>query len=348
MGPYLITIMLMSLGLGTTIVMSSHHWMLAWMGLEINALAMIPLIAQKSHPRPVEAATKYFLTQAAAAMVILFAAIMNAWAEGEWSMDFTIQPLPMTILSMGLAMKIGLAPLHLWMPEVMQGMTLPAGLILATWQKLAPFALLIQITQNDSKIFMVLGLLSILAGGWAGLNQTQLRKILAYSSIAHMGWMSIIISFSPPLATMTLLIYFITTASAFMLFNLVKATNIGALATCWSKAPIAATLSPLLMLSLGGLPPFSGFMPKLMIITELTKQQLGIMATLAAISTLLTMYFYLRIAYSLSLTLCPNNLPGTTPWRFINKQPTLPLAIVAISSIILLPLSPAALALTTL
>nr|YP_009003957.1 NADH dehydrogenase subunit 2 [Liachirus melanospilos]AHI96040.1 NADH dehydrogenase subunit 2 [Liachirus melanospilos] len=347
MGPYLITILLMSLGLGTTIVLSSHHWMLAWMGLEINALAMIPLIAQKSHPRPVEAATKYFLTQAAAAMVILFAAIMNSWTTGEWSTDFTIQPLPMTILSLGLAMKIGLAPMHFWMPEVMQGMNLTTGLILATWQKLAPFALLIQIVPNDSKILMPLGLLSILAGGWAGLNQTQLRKILAYSSIAHMGWVSIIITFSQPLATLTLLMYFITTASAFLLFNMMKATNIGSLATCWSKAPIATALSPMLMLSLGGLPPFSGFMPKLLIIDELTKQQLGVLATLAVLFTLFTMYFYLRIAYSLSLTLSPNNLSGTTPWRFTNKLPTLPLAIAATLSITLLPLSPTLIALTS-
>nr|YP_009025036.1 NADH dehydrogenase subunit 2 [Pardachirus pavoninus]AHN95318.1 NADH dehydrogenase subunit 2 [Pardachirus pavoninus]AID59825.1 NADH dehydrogenase subunit 2 [Pardachirus pavoninus]BAX09216.1 NADH dehydrogenase subunit 2 [Pardachirus pavoninus] len=346
MGPYLTTIMLMSLGLGTTIVFSSHHWMLAWMGLEINTLAMIPLMAQKPHPRPVEAATKYFLTQAAAALVILFAAILNSWSTGQWFTSFMVQPLPLLILSLGLAMKIGLAPLHFWLPEVMQGLTLTTGLILATWQKLAPFVLLIQITPNDPKIMVMLGLLSILAGGWGGLNQTQLRKILAYSSIAHMGWMAIIVSFSPALATLTILVYFITTTPAFLLLNLTKTTNIGALATSWSKTPILTMITPLLMLSLAGLPPLSGFMPKLLIITELTKQQLGGLATLAAMFTLFTVYFYLRVAYSLSLTLSPNNLAGTTPWRFTTKQNTLPLATIATLSMMLLPLAPAMLTLT--
>lgn len=78
MNPYILATLLFSLGLGTTITFSSSHWLLAWMGLEINTLAILPLIAQHHHPRAVEATTKYFLTQATAAAMILFASTMNA------------------------------------------------------------------------------------------------------------------------------------------------------------------------------------------------------------------------------------------------------------------------------
>lgn len=84
-------------------------------------------------------------------------------------------------------MKVGLAPTHFWLPEVLQGLDLTTGLILSTWQKVAPFALLLQIPHHNPTLLVILGLLSTLIGGWGGLNQTQLRKILAYSSIAHLG-----------------------------------------------------------------------------------------------------------------------------------------------------------------
>lgn len=86
-----------------------------------------------------------------------------------------------------LGLKIGLAPLHIWLPEVLQGLDLTTGLIISTWQKLAPFAILAQLSAHASPILIAIGLLSTLVGGWGGLNQTQLRKILAYSSIAHLG-----------------------------------------------------------------------------------------------------------------------------------------------------------------
>ena len=78
MNPYVLSVLLISLGLGTTLTFASSHWLLAWMGLEINTLAIIPLITQHHHPRAVEATTKYFLTQATAAALILFASTTNA------------------------------------------------------------------------------------------------------------------------------------------------------------------------------------------------------------------------------------------------------------------------------
>nr|AGG69191.1 NADH dehydrogenase subunit 2 [Nannoperca australis] len=348
MNPYILATLLFGLGLGTTITFASSHWLLAWMGLEMNTLAIIPLMAQHHHPRAVEATTKYFLTQATAAAMLLFASTTNAWLTGQWDIQQMSHPLPVTMITLALALKIGLAPVHAWLPEVLQGFDLTTGLILSTWQKLAPFALLLQIQPTNSTILIMLGLMSTLVGGWGGLNQTQLRKILAYSSIAHLGWMILVLQFSPSLTFLALLIYLIMTFSTFLVFKLNKATTINALATSWTKAPAMTALAPLILLSLGGLPPLTGFMPKWLILQELTKQDLAPTATLAALSALLSLYFYLRLSYAITLTLSPNNLTGVTPWRLPSTQPTMPLAISTLATLTLLPLTPAMTALLTL
>nr|BAE96253.1 NADH dehydrogenase subunit 2 [Channa marulioides] len=346
MNPYILATLLFSLGLGTTITFASSHWLLAWMGLEINTLAILPLMAQHHHPRAVEATTKYFLTQATAAATILFASTTNAWLTGQWDILQMSHPLPTTMVLLALALKIGLAPMHSWLPEVLQGLDLTTGLILSTWQKLAPFALLLQIQPNTT-MMTILGLASTLVGGWGGLNQTQLRKILAYSSIAHLGWMVLILQFAPALTLLALLTYVIMTSSLFLVFKLNKATNINTLATSWTKAPTLTSITPLLLLSLGGLPPLTGFMPKWLILQELTKQNLSLTATLAALTALLSLYFYLRLSYAMTLTLSPNNPTGITPWRLPSTQMTMPVTISTTLAIMLLPLTPATIALLT-
>nr|YP_010158844.1 NADH dehydrogenase subunit 2 [Paralichthys adspersus]QRG31111.1 NADH dehydrogenase subunit 2 [Paralichthys adspersus] len=347
MNPFILTILLIGLGLGTTITFASSHWLLAWMGLEINTLAIIPLMAQHHHPRAVEASTKYFLTQATAAATLLFASTTNAWLTGQWDIQQMTHPLPTTMIVVALALKIGLAPMHSWLPEVLQGLDLTTGLILSTWQKLAPFALLMQVQLDNPTPLIIMGLMSTLVGGWGGLNQTQLRKILAYSSIAHLGWMLLVLQFSPLLTLLTLLTYLVMTSSVFLVFKMNKATTINALAISWTKTPVLTTLVPLILLSLGGLPPLTGFMPKWFILQELAKQDLAALATLAALTALLSLYFYLRLSYAMTLTMSPNNLTGTTPWRFPSPQLTLPLAISSTTATLLLPLAPAALALLT-
>nr|AAX94401.1 NADH dehydrogenase subunit 2 [Cyprinodon radiosus] len=347
MNPYMLATLLFGLGLGTTITFASSHWLFAWMGLEINTLVIIPLMAQSHHPRAVEATTKYFLAQATAAAMMLFASISNAWLSGQWEIHQMSHPLPTTLITLALALKVGLAPLHTWMPEVLQGLDLTTGLIMSTWQKLAPFCLLLQVQPTNATTLLVLGIASTLVGGWGGLNQTQLRKILAYSSIAHLGWMILVLQFSPSLTFLTLIIYFIMTFSLFISFKFNNATNINTLATSWSKAPALTSIIPLILLSLGGLPPLTGFLPKWLILQELTKQDLAPLATIAALSALLSLFFYLRLSYAMTLTMSPNNLTATLPWRLPSLQATLPLAITSSATIWLLPLAPATAALFT-
>nr|BAV70692.1 NADH dehydrogenase subunit 2 [Erromyzon sinensis] len=348
MNPYVLMILLSSLGLGTTLTFASSHWLLAWMGLEINTLAILPLMAQQHHPRAVEATTKYFLTQATAAAMILFAATMNAWATGEWDINNLTHPLTSSLVIMALALKVGLAPMHFWMPEVLQGLDLTTGLILSTWQKLAPFALIFQMAPNTNPMLLTtLGLLSTLIGGWGGLNQTQLRKILAYSSIAHMGWMIIVLQYAPQLTLIALGLYIFMTSTAFLSLKMASATKINTLTAAWSKSPILASTTALALLSLGGLPPLTGFMPKWLILQEMTKQDLPATATIMALAALLSLYFYLRLCYTMTLTISPNTINTSTPWRVNTTQSTLALALMMTTTLGLLPLTPAILALLT-
>nr|ACO89875.1 NADH dehydrogenase subunit 2 [Taeniamia biguttata] len=340
MSPFILATLVSALALGTAITLSSSHWLIAWVGLELNTLAILPLMARQPHPRAVEATTKYFLIQAAAAATLLFAATANAWFSGQWEIHQMTHSVPAAIATLALAMKIGLAPTHFWLPEVLQGLDLTTGLILSTWQKLAPFALLLQMPNNNPTLLIILGLSSTLVGGWGGLNQTQLRKILAISSIAHLGWMVLILQFSPSLAFLTLIMYFAMTFSTFIVFKINKSTNINSLATSWAKTPALTAIAPLILLSLGGLPPLSGFMPKWLILQELTKQGLALTATVTALSALLSLYFYLRLSYALELTTPPNTPMGLSPWRLHTAQNTLPLAISTTATLALLPLTP--------
>nr|YP_002860185.1 NADH dehydrogenase subunit 2 [Acipenser sinensis]ACD77265.1 NADH dehydrogenase subunit 2 [Acipenser sinensis] len=348
MNPYVLAILLSSLGIGTTLTFASSHWLLAWMGLEISTLAIIPLMAQQHHPRAVEATTKYFLTQATAAAMILFASTTNAWTTGEWNIQEMSNPTALVLITMALALKIGLAPVHYWLPEVLQGLDLTTGLILSTWQKLAPFALIYQISpMMNPTLVIMLGLASTIIGGWGGLNQTQLRKILAYSSIAHLGWMMIVMQYSPNLAILNLILYITMTTATFLTFKNVASTKLSTLTLTWSKTPMMTTMAMMTLLSLGGLPPLTGFMPKWLILQDVTKQVLPLTASIMALAALLSLFFYLRMCYAMTLTIAPNTNNNTSTWRQKSSQTTMTLSIATTLALALLPITPAIMALTT-
>nr|YP_009546800.1 NADH dehydrogenase subunit 2 [Hydrodamalis gigas]AYP40999.1 NADH dehydrogenase subunit 2 [Hydrodamalis gigas] len=341
MNPLILSMILMTLMMGTMMTMLSSNWLLAWMGLEMNMLAMIPILTMNSSPRSTEAATKYFLTQATASMLLMLAIMINFMLSGQWS----IAKLPnMTVSSMTLAalmMKLGLAPFHFWVPEVTQGTNLTSGMILLTWQKLAPLSILYQIIPSiDITILTISGLLSILVGGWGGLNQTQLRKILAYSSIAHMGWMLIIMPYNSSLTILNLLIYILMTLSIFMILMNNHSTSTSSLSLLWNKTPTMMILLMVTLLSLGGLPPLSGFMPKWLIVYELTKNDSIILPMSMAMFALLNLYFYMRLIYSSSLTMFPSVNNMKMKWQFTNQNYLTLLPPLIILSTLILPLTP--------
>nr|ACC62675.1 NADH dehydrogenase subunit 2 [Pharomachrus mocinno] len=340
MSPHAKLISILSLIIGTTITISSNHWMTAWAGLEINTLAIIPLISKFHHPRAVEASTKYFLVQAAASATLLFSSMTNAWATGQWDITQLTNQTSCLLLTLAIATKLGLVPFHFWFPEVMQGSSMTTAFILSTLMKFPPITLLFMTSQSlNPTLLTTMAILSTALGGWMGLNQTQTRKILAFSSISHLGWMTIIIIYNPKLTLLTFYLYIMITFTVFLSLNTINALKLSVLMTSWTKAPILNATLLLTLLSLAGLPPLTGFMPKLLIIQELTKQDTTALATIIAMLSLLSLFFYLRLAYYSTITLPPNPTNHMKQW-YINKSTNTNIAITTTLSYTLLPLSP--------
>nr|YP_009442652.1 NADH dehydrogenase subunit 2 [Myotis nigricans]ATO90430.1 NADH dehydrogenase subunit 2 [Myotis nigricans] len=341
MNPLTLSLVLTTMMAGTLIVMTSSHWFMIWVGFEMNMLAIIPLLTKEHNPRSTEAATKYFLTQATASMLLMMAAITNLLYTGHWSIMKLINPTASIMMTMALTMKLGLSPFHFWVPEVTQGIPLMSGLILLTWQKLAPLSVLYMIMPLiNTDILLIMSLMSIAIGGWGGLNQTQLRKIMAYSSIAHMGWMLAILAYNPTMTLLNLYLYIPMTITTFMLLMINSTTTTTSLSQTWNKLPLITTLILITMLSLGGLPPLTGFLPKWAIIQEMTKNSNIIMPTLMTLLALLNLYFYTRITYTTSLTMFPTANNMKIKWQFKNPKRMMSLPLMIMISTLTLPLAP--------
>nr|ACC68449.1 NADH dehydrogenase subunit 2 [Anniella pulchra] len=341
MSPLITTILMLNIATGTIITMSSYHWLLAWMGLELNTLAILPIISKSHHPRATEASTKYFLTQAAASALILFSSLVNAQTTGQWNILQLEHPLAQILLTVALATKLGLSPTHFWLPEVLQGSSLKTTLIIITWQKLAPTTILF-LTWNQTSALTIttMGILSVLTGGLGGLNQTQLRKIMAFSSIAHLGWMATIITKSNKLALLNLTFYIMISTPLMLALILFSTKTVPDLTTTWTTSPLLTPLTMTTLLSLGGLPPLTGFLPKWLILEELLKQNMTLPATLMAIMTLMSLFFYLRLSYALSVTITPTPTMTTNKWRIKPNTTTSLLSTTLPLSLMTLPLMP--------
>nr|AAW72020.1 NADH dehydrogenase subunit 2 [Cylindrophis ruffus] len=330
-----------SITLSTILVTTSTHWIMAWTCLEINTMSMIPIISKPHHPRATEAATKYFLTQTMASMTMLFAATMNALNTSNWEITLMTDNTMLALMTLALMMKIAAAPFHFWLPEVSQGTTTLTSLTILTWQKLAPLSILLTLSNKiNQTILLSMAILSITVGGLGGLNQTQLRKIMAFSSIAHTGWILSTMVIAPNISTLTLTVYILTTIPIFILLNSTSTMTIKDMGTMWTTSPQLTSAITLTILSLSGLPPLTGFMPKWLIVNKMMTFNMTIEATIMAMMSLLSLYMYLRLTYIFSMTLTPHTNTMTMKWRTNHKtQPTITSTLM-ISSIMMLPMTP--------
>nr|AXP34550.1 NADH dehydrogenase subunit 2 [Myrmelastes rufifacies] len=340
MNPQAKLLSITSLLLGTTITTSSNHWVMAWTGLEINTLAILPLISKSHHPRAIEATTKYFLVQATASALLLFSSMTNAWYTGQWDITQLTHPTSCLLLTTAISIKLGLVPFHFWFPEVLQGTSLTTGLLLATVLKFPPITLFLLTSSSlNPTLLTLMAIASAALGGWAGLNQTQTRKILAFSSISHLGWMAIILVYNPKLTLIAFYIYCLMTVPIFLTLNTIKTLKLTTMSTAWTKIPPLTATLMLMLLSLAGLPPLTGFLPKWLIIQELTKQEMTPTATIIALLSLLGLFFYLRLAYCATITLPPNSSNHMKQWQ-TNKSTNTTITTFITLSTMLLPLSP--------
>nr|AEF12825.1 NADH dehydrogenase subunit 2 [Gowidon longirostris]AEF12826.1 NADH dehydrogenase subunit 2 [Gowidon longirostris] len=333
-------IALLGIILGTLMVLSANHWLTAWLGLELNMISILPMITKQGHPRSTEAATKYFLIQALASTLLLLSSTLNAMKTGSWDIIQLDDKLSYTLMIFSLTMKMGAAPFHYWLPEVMQGCTMNTALLISTWQKIAPIALLYMIScPAQLKITLPIGILSILAGGWGGINQTQLRKMMAYSSIAQLGWTIATISIAPNIALMNIIIYMTTSIPFFILLTTTSSKDLKSMTTIWTHSPATAIVLMMLLMSMTGLPPLAGFTPKLLILNELIKHELTMAATIMALSSLLSLIFYLRTMFLLISTMTPATTMTPALWRFSPRHNKIAaiLTPIALFNITLLP-----------
>lgn len=241
------------------------------------------------------------------------------------------------ILLSSLLLKRGAAPFHFWFPNVITGLSWINSLILITWQKLAPIILISYIIiENIIYIFIII---SVIIGALGGLNQTSIRKLIAYSSINHLGWILSAIQINQLIWLLYFLIYSILTFTIVYFFNLFKIYYLNQLFSLYFSSKLIKFFIFLNLLSLGGLPPFLGFFPKWIVIQNLTANNQLLILFIIILITLITLYFYLRICYSaFIINHSENNWLNNIQINKIQLRIFFTLSFSSIFSLILMPI----------
>nr|ALO70531.1 NADH deshydrogenase subunit 2 [Espanoliella jeanneli] len=304
-----------------TIAISSYSWMGMWMGLEMNLLSIMPLINNKSNFLNSETSIKYFIVQALASTTLMFSILLFSM---NW--DFNLSTF---LFNSSLLMKMGAAPFHFWFPEILEGLNWINTGIMMTIQKIAPMILIVM---NSYLFISMIIMFSMFISSTLGLNQISLRKIMAYSSINHIGWMLAALLFMKTVWLMYFSIYLIISWNLVLFFKKFNINYINHLIS-YSNNSYLKILFMMNLLSLGGLPPFLGFFPKWMIMQLLIKNNFYLLSFMMIMMTLIPLYFYMRLTFS-SLTMINNNLNYKTIY-LKNLYPTMIFNMIALNSLII-------------
>nr|APL97235.1 NADH dehydrogenase subunit 2 [Garjajewia cabanisii] len=265
------------------ITTSTNSWFIAWVGLEINLLSFIPLVLSKKNKYSVESALKYFLTQSLASIFIIWASAMGP------RYDLSL------LIMMMLLWKSGVAPSHQWVPAVVEGLSWTLFTTLMTLQKINPLILTFFLFKSDLiYIFIILYIMtSCLVGALGGLSQTSLRKIIVYSSIAHLAWMLATLTTSSSLWLSYFIIYAFVLSSLTFLLSYTQMSTLNHVANM-NKSYLSFIIS-ISVLSLGGLPPFTGFLGKLLAVQQLVLTPESFLLVPLLASAYLSLFFYARV-----------------------------------------------------
>nr|YP_010303527.1 NADH dehydrogenase subunit 2 [Phyllonorycter ringoniella]ULF47722.1 NADH dehydrogenase subunit 2 [Phyllonorycter ringoniella] len=275
----------------TLISISSNSWIGCWIGLEINLLSFIPLISNTKNLLSSETSLKYFLIQSIASINFLFIILLNMYSL----MNFNSNILNMILLNSPILMKLGSAPFHFWFPNIIEGLSWLNCFILMTWQKITPMILLSYSYNFNFLIFIII--LNSIIGALGGISQSSLRKIMSFSSINNLSWMILAIMISENLWMNYFLIYFLLNFIICFMFYLLNLLYYNQLFFFNLKLNIKMLLL-LNFLSLGGLPPFLGFMPKWMMINFLMFNKMFLINFILIMMSLILLFFYTRIMFS--------------------------------------------------
>nr|P24996.1 RecName: Full=NADH-ubiquinone oxidoreductase chain 2; AltName: Full=NADH dehydrogenase subunit 2 [Pisaster ochraceus]CAA39122.1 NADH dehydrogenase subunit 2 [Pisaster ochraceus] len=314
-----VLILLLNIIVSVVIVLSSHSWFSVCDGLELNTLSVLPILCGQFSPRGVESTIKYFLVQAFSAAMILNVALVQLWLCSSWSVSCPLNSFSSIVLTLALCLKLGLFPCHFWFPDVLQGLSFLQGLLLSTWQKVAPFIILVSVCNIISiNVLTTLGCLSVLVGGWGGLNQSQVRKIMAFSSISHLGWICSVLSYSIYVGCIMFVVYIVLSSTVFLINNEGNLYNLSSLARLVYCNNVMGNVLVLVILSLGGLPPLTGFLNKFIALECLLSNNLLVPCAILIVGSLLSLFFYLRISFNSVLCLFPQHSMMLFSWRNVS------------------------------
>nr|YP_003434168.1 NADH dehydrogenase subunit 2 [Tricula hortensis]ABZ05810.1 NADH dehydrogenase subunit 2 [Tricula hortensis] len=287
---------------GTIFSISSSHWLGIWAGLEINLIGFLPLLVYQKSMSESESAVKYFIIQAMGSSFLMFGSLMSYSLFFTWEMMMDYWVLGLILISVGLMTKMGIFPFHFWLPSVMAGLPWMSCLMLATWQKIAPLFLMVTFLDMNLTywlfvIFCIFSAGSSIMGGIGGMNQTQLRALIAYSSIGHLGWMLFAILHSSWAMKIYLSVY-ITISICIFLSLLYSNMNLMKNMTAPMNNVLSMSSTLIMFLSLGGLPPMLGFISKWIVITVGTKDMSWIFLLLLVCGSLMSLFYYLSLFFS--------------------------------------------------
>src|SRR3990167_5171 len=312
--------------LGMMILVSSGNFISLFLGVELMSLpiyAMVALMRGKS--RCIEAAMKYFIMGAVASGILLYGLSLFFGATHTLSILSVSQMISatpanhslilyfgLTFVITGIAFKLGAAPFHVWVPDVYDGAPNSVTLLISTAPKLAAFGLVIRFLSGFAPglhvqwdhVLIVIALLSIAIGNVVAIVQTNIKRLLAYSSIAHIGYLFLGLACGTArgnaAAFFYMITYVLTSLGAFGIIALLsksgfEANELSDFSGLSARQPWMALMMLLMMFSLAGIPPLVGFMSKVMILEALIKDHSIWLAVIAIIFSIIGVYYYIRV-----------------------------------------------------
>ena len=314
--------------LGMMVMVSGHSLLTLYLGLEIMSLSLYALIATaRDRASAIEAALKYFVLGAIASGLLLYGMSMIYGISGSLdisqissfasastlgSQQTLILNFGLVFLVIGIAFKLGAVPFHMWVPDVYQGSPTSVTMFLSTVPKIAAIALLIRLLIDGlgelqhywADLFMILAVLSIAIGSLVALTQTNIKRMLAYSTISHIGF--ILLGFVTGVvdgygaAVFYVLAYILMSLAAFGSIIVLnrkgfEADQISDFQGLSKHSPWFALIMLVVMLSMAGVPPFIGFYSKLFILQQVVAEGYVILAITAVIFAVISAYYYLQI-----------------------------------------------------
>nr|AWV84303.1 NADH dehydrogenase subunit 2 [Calliopsida cinnabarina] len=270
--------------MGILISISSNNWLSCWMGIEINLISFLPIMMDSSSIYSSESMISYFIIQSMGSSLLFLSVIIE--------MKYLIFSEYFTMSS--LMIKIGCPPFHMWFPSVMEGLSWMNCFILSTIQKLTPMVLISYLNLNFVLLFVIM---ACILGSIGGLSYSSLRKIVAYSSIYNLGWIIGGINMLLHSWFTYFLIYSMTLFMVCYLFNLYNLNYLNQFFTLHNGF-YSSLMMMVLFMSMGGMPPFLGFFPKMIMVYCFINGSLNVLCLFLLMSALVVLFFYLRVIFT--------------------------------------------------